>query len=316
MMSVDAFRRLIFLLILLVASFLIPVPDAESNDAAYSIKSMEIVKIGEPTINANPLAIDDLVMMGLQQPYYVARPVLVEMSVQCPPDRKYHVLVAESIQARNKWGEWVLISGPLQHGAASHCTKLHEKRQAVVKRKAAEHFEKGYRLMDAGKHKEAITEFSNYIKLVPNISNAYFNRGMCYSNLKNPEKAISDYSRAIELHQQDADYFAQRGASYHDLHKFKEAISDYTRAIELSYENIVAVYFRRAGCYVAIRNYQAAVSDLTKAIELTPDDADNYLSRAEAYAYLSLNKKAIADYQKAAELGSKDAQARLAAMKK
>ena len=313
-MNIKIARRLAYFLVPLTALLFLHVPNVAANESGYSIKSMKIVKIGEPTLNANPLAIDDLVVMGVQKSHYISRPVMVELSVQCTPDKKIHAFNTESLQIRNKWGEWVLIRDSLDNSAAGYCSRLNEKKQMDVFNKANEHFERGSRNKEAGKYKDAIADFSNYIKLYPNEAAAYYNRGACYMELNNPVKALADYSTAIEINPQDPDFFVNRGSAHQDLKNFKEAIADYTKAIELA-DHDAFVYYNRAYCYFRMSNFQAAVTDLTKVIELKPDDADNYLFRAKNYELLDLKKKALDDYRKASELGSKEAQSRLSAMK-
>jgi tetratricopeptide (TPR) repeat protein len=115
----------------------------------------------------------------------------------------------------------------------SEGSRLNEKKRTDAENKGNEHFERGLRNMEAGKYKDAITDFSNYIRFDPHEATAYYNRGKCYVEVKNPEKALPDYSKAIEINAQDPDFFSMRGSAYQDLKKFKEAVADYTKAIEL-----------------------------------------------------------------------------------
>ena len=45
----------------------------------------------------------------------------------------------------------------------------------------------------------AIQDYTKVIQLEPNFTNAYYNRGVAYSNKGELDLAIQDYTKAIEL---------------------------------------------------------------------------------------------------------------------
>ena len=66
-------------------------------------------------------------------------------------------------------------------------------------------------LHDAGKLKEAVTEYDKVIKTHPKLAEAYFNRGNAYYDLGHNQQAIKDYSQAIRLNPKDAEAYYNRG---------------------------------------------------------------------------------------------------------
>lgn len=79
----------------------------------------------------------------------------------------------------------------------------------------------------------AIINFTKAIELDPKYANAYFNRGIAYSNLKKYPEAIADYTKAIELDPKYADAYYNRGGAYKALGKTKEANADFAKTKEL-----------------------------------------------------------------------------------
>jgi tetratricopeptide (TPR) repeat protein len=138
---------------------------------------------------------------------------------------------------------------------------------------ATEWYEKGYSLGISGNHTDAEKAFSSAIKLNPQYTAAYGNRGVAYDNLGNHQQAIKDYNKAIELNPH-----------------YKDA------------------YYNRGNAYGRLGNYQQTIKDFSKAIELNPQDAEAYYYRGVTYDKLGNHKRAIENYKIAARLGDKNAQ--------
>lgn len=51
----------------------------------------------------------------------------------------------------------------------------------------------------AQKHKEALQDYNQAIKMDPKNSDAYFQRGKCHRQLKNYKKAIADFKMVVKL---------------------------------------------------------------------------------------------------------------------
>ena len=62
------------------------------------------------------------------------------------------------------------------------------------------YFERGIKLLQENKPKEAINVFTNYLKTAKsNIGECYFYRGLAYTRLKNNQMAVPDLKKAQEL---------------------------------------------------------------------------------------------------------------------
>jgi tetratricopeptide (TPR) repeat protein len=92
---------------------------------------------------------------------------------------------------------------------------------------------KGYTAVENGKYKEAITNYTQAIRLDSSFAEAFRYRATAYCYLKSYNEALADFDRAIKLDPEDAASFNGRGAIYEELDILSVAIKDYAKAVEL-----------------------------------------------------------------------------------
>ena len=68
-----------------------------------------------------------------------------------------------------------------------------------------------------GKKEYAIEIYDKAIELNPNYAEAYFNKGVCLSNLNFKSEAIDMYNKTIELNPNFIDAYFQRGYCFYNL---------------------------------------------------------------------------------------------------
>lgn len=166
---------------------------------------------------------------------------------------------------------------------------------------AEKHYEAGFELGSQGKLKEAIAEFDEAIRLDPNLSGAYNNRGIVYARLGQFKRAIQDYDEALRLNPQDAVAYYNRGTAYEKLGQFKHAIRDLEEAIRLNPLDTDA-YYDRGLSYVNLDQFQRAIQDFNEAIALNTQYTLAYYNRGYAYAKLGQFQQAIQDFDEAIHL--------------
>jgi len=173
---------------------------------------------------------------------------------------------------------------------------------------------------------KAVEIYSELIKMFPEKSRYYSDRGLDYFHNGQYEEAIADYNKVIEMEPDKDWYYEGRAMAYMENKQYDEAFADYTKMIEMHPE-IPNEYLNRAKAYSRAGQYDKAIADFTKGLELTEDFLKNpvideygdsffeaggckyfllppffYLNpRAYAYKELGQFEKAIADINKALE---------------
>ena len=139
---------------------------------------------------------------------------------------------------------------------------------------------------------------------------AYYNRGNSRHELGNYQGAIEDYTQAIRIDPNlDSAYF-NRGNAYLDLENYQRAIADYTQAIKIN-PNMSQAYYNRGNVHRKLRDHQKAIDDYTQSLRTNHyyTYSDGRLLAAYAYnnralSYITLGKipQAIDDFQASADI--------------
>ena len=152
-----------------------------------------------------------------------------------------------------------------------------------------------------GEHNAAIEDFKIAIQLYPAFVEAYSNRGAAYSSIGKLNHAIEDYNKALELNPSSADTYNNRGTAYNDRNEHDSAIADFNTSIKLN-PNCAKAYNNRGVAKAKKNQYNAAISDFSWAIRLKSDYANAYYNRGNAYSAKGELDRAIEDYNTAIEL--------------
>ena len=183
----------------------------------------------------------------------------------------------------------------------------------------------------------AISDLTQAIKLDPNLSKAYYYRGLIQSELGVESKAIqdltqafrspslseidqeSDVIRTLKLSPKTASDYYNRGLVRFEFYDTSGALRDVNRAIQLD-PNLAAAYYSRARMYPYIsttkvgvseeaKQSQILISDYTRAIKINSAFADAYFYRGLGYEPFGNKKAAIRDWTKVIQLDAKNARA-------
>jgi tetratricopeptide (TPR) repeat protein len=130
------------------------------------------------------------------------------------------------------------------------------------------HAQKGNDFMRVGKYEEAISEYTEAIRFLPDEYILYHNRALCYLQSNNDEAALQDFLRAIERKRDDIE----------------------------AYIKITFIYANRGA-------YDDALNSISSAITLKPDNAEAIYHRAKIYERKGMNIEAMQDARQACDMG-------------
>jgi tetratricopeptide (TPR) repeat protein len=188
--------------------------------------------------------------------------------------------------------------------AVSSCSLIIEGR--ALGDRASAYKWRGWSYFKKAEYSQAISDYSEAIRLNPADAKSYSNRGDAYNKKGEYNRAITDYDAAIRLNPRDANAYNNRGAAYRFQNNHDRAIADYDEAIRLDPKDSKS-YNWRADAYKSKGEYDRAIADYDAAIRLNPKDASAYNNRGAAYYFKGDYDRAIADYDQAVRLDPKSA---------
>jgi lipoprotein NlpI len=115
-------------------------------------------------------------------------------------------------------------------------------------------------------------------------------RGLAHEGLGAKDQALSDYSDAIKLDPAAAEPYFDRGVLFADIGKADLARADLDKAIELNPKS-AAPYRRRATLEAQSGEFDAAIADLGESLKRSPNPGDHML-RSQLYHSKKLNDSA------------------------
>lgn len=142
---------------------------------------------------------------------------------------------------------------------------------------------------EMGLHQQAVTDYTDAIRLDSAYSDAIARRGDAYRLLGKYDMSVADFDRAIELEPEEASYYMQRGWVKHEFQgNHVDGLADYTSAIELD-SSLAYVYLYRGRAYKQFFNDKVrAQADFRKIIML--DTLAGSSSNVRHYAYAELGQ--------------------------
>jgi tetratricopeptide (TPR) repeat protein len=137
-------------------------------------------------------------------------------------------------------------------------------------------------LYKKGDIKESFYHFNEAIRLKPDYSEAYNDRGSVYDKLEQYQPAIEDFSKAITFRENYADALYNRALVYNKLGQYHLAIEDFSKAVNLEEDNADSFYDRGV-LYTNLGQYQQAIEDFNRVIRLNPAYFKAYNNMAGVY---------------------------------
>jgi tetratricopeptide (TPR) repeat protein len=166
---------------------------------------------------------------------------------------------------------------------------------------------RGHAQMEAKNYPDAITDFSEAIRLKPDDWSSYFNRGLCYVNIQNLQEGIADYNRAIEKGGKYFIVYSNRALAKSNAKDYKGAIADCNEAIKLD-SSQYDIYNTKAVSEFALNDTVGVERDLKRAVDLNPSFDLGFKNLGNLYYQTRRFDEACKEWRSAALLGNTEAQ--------
>jgi len=190
--------------------------------------------------------------------------------------------------------------------------------------------DRGILLASRGEYKLAVEDFTEALRLNPNMATAYALRAramiaevwvnnvqqidanfgaisigglnkLTVEQSKVCDSAIADLNQAIRLDPENGSHYRERGFVYGIKYNKDMAMTDCNQAIRLN-PNDTKAYIFRGRMYIDKGDYDKSMVDFNQAIRLDTNYALAYSFRGGAYLMKNDYDKAIADYNQAIRL--------------
>lgn len=154
------------------------------------------------------------------------------------------------------------------------------------------------------KYVDAISDYTEVIKIEPNNLWAYLNRAVAYGKIKDYAKSIDDFKHIIEVDPNFSYAYANLGSYYQSVGDDVNALKNLNEAIKLN-PNEDLPHMNIGEIYVKQGYYNKALAEFNKAIKLDKKYKCTYCNRGMLYYKMCRYSKALADFKKAVTLDSK-----------
>jgi tetratricopeptide (TPR) repeat protein len=153
----------------------------------------------------------------------------------------HNIFTNKEICMKNKWPPHIIAAGAYALFialwlACASTPEASSARSQPALSNAKAYWERGLENQKNGKYQLAIEDYTDVIRLVPDLADAYNNRAWIYAwYLKtNFDQAIADANQALKLKPNKANYLDTRGWAYLGKGDYDRAIADFNAALRIS----------------------------------------------------------------------------------
>lgn len=157
-----------------------------------------------------------------------------------------------------------------------------------------------------GKDEEAIEIYSDLIKIAPDSSSFYYDRGKAKRRLEDHEGAVEDYLKAIDIDHDRVAYIVSLAVSYSYLDRTDDAIKEYKRAIKVEPRYAMS-YYNLGGIYAKEKKYSKAIELFETSLVYSPQYTLAMMGLGDCYLKMNETDKACEWYKRAEDAGESKA---------
>ena len=114
---------------------------------------------------------------------------------------------------------------------------------------------------------DALEEFMN----TRDRAGTFVNRGVLKLRRGDYKQASADFDAAVRVMPEMGEAYVNRGAASIGQHRYAESLTDINKALSLGVEEPAKAYYNRALAYEGLDDAKSAYFDYQKAIEIQPD---------------------------------------------
>ncbi|XP_074069519.1 tetratricopeptide repeat protein 6 isoform X2 [Macrotis lagotis] len=156
------------------------------------------------------------------------------------------------------------------------------------------HYCLGLCYMEEKSYNLAFDAFSKAVKLYPEYSEAFYQRGLCRLKLQK-DKCVQDFNRAIAINPKHYQAYISRAAYYGMKRRYSKAILNCNEAIRI-FPNSVRAFLYRGVLKFYNKTYKLAITDLNIAISMNKACFLAFYNRAICYSKIKEFHMALRDY--------------------
>ncbi len=175
------------------------------------------------------------------------------------------------------------------------------KKGRVLSEDWVKHYSLAEKYVDERQFEQAISEFTEVLKIDPQAFEAYTGIGFVYIELGKYEQALENFNKAIEINPDYAQAYDNIGVVYWLQRQYQQAIPYFEKAIYVNPDYLPAIT-NLGSIYILLNRYPEAVIYYLKAFQIDPTNADSAYNLGVAYQGLGKNPEAKDYLLKAIEL--------------
>ena len=169
-------------------------------------------------------------------------------------------------------------------------------------------YNQGNALRDLGRLDDAMTSYSQALKIKPDYAEAHCNLGTILENFGQLDKAEANYRRALEIKPEFAVAHSNLGNTLRALGQLKDAVASYHQALEIK-PDYVEAHYNLGNALRDLGQLNEAVGRYVRALEIKPDFAEAHYNLGNALRDLGQLEDAVEFYHRALEIKSDYAEA-------
>jgi tetratricopeptide (TPR) repeat protein len=160
--------------------------------------------------------------------------------------------------------------------------------------------------IDEGRIEEAEVLLNQALRIDPEYSDAFTNRGIIYHRRKQMDRAIQNATDAIRWNPLNPSAWNNRGNAFIELKLFDKAVADFTQLVTMNPRGVEG-YYGRANTYYLWGKLNEALADIDNVIARSPGDYKAYNTKGNILKQMGQFERAVSSFSSGIDLLIKEA---------